>query len=144
MKTGMKITLGIAGAVVVIGVIASSCSKTPEAPPAPGSATAAVVPAAPPVAPVVAPPAATGPLKEVGDGTYEVGVDMTPGKYKTPGPDKTGFYPNCYWELNNKPGEEWNPRNVTNDNIQGPGVLTAKKGQNLKLSGGCTWDLVTS
>jgi hypothetical protein len=140
MKTGMKITLGIAGAVVVIGVIASSCSKAPQAPQAPASATAAVVPAAP----AVAPAPVAGPLKEVGDGTYEVGVDMTPGKYKTPGPDKTGFYPNCYWELNNKPGEEWNPRNVTNDNIQGPGVLTAKKGQNLKLSGGCTWDLVTS
>lgn len=144
MKTGMKITLGIAGAVVVIGVIASSCSKSPEAPPAPGSATAAVVPAAPPVAPVVAPPAAAGPLKEVGDGTYEVGVDMVAGKYKTPGPDKTSFYPNCYWELN-KGGDDGDIHNIiSNDNLQGPGVLTAKKGQNLKLSGGCTWDLVTS
>ncbi len=144
MKTAMKITLGAIGSIVVIGVIASACgTSTPQAPPAPQSSTAAVVPAAP-VAPAPVAPVATGPLKEVNDGTYEVGTDMVPGKYKTPGPDKTGFYPNCYWELN-KGGDDGNISNIiSNDNLQGPGVLTAKKGQNLKLSGGCTWDLVAS
>lgn len=142
MKTGMKITLGVIGGIVVIGVIASACgSSTPvQGPAAPARSVAAPeVPAAPPVAPVAA-----GPLKEVNDGTYEVGVDMVPGKYKTPGPDMSGVFPNCYWELN-KGGDDTDIHNIiSNDNLHGPGVLTAKKGQNLKLSGGCTWDLVAS
>jgi hypothetical protein len=52
-------------------------------------------------APAPAPPRA-GPLTTVGDGVWEVGVDVAAGKYKTAGTDSYGCY---YARLKNNDGD---------------------------------------
>jgi hypothetical protein len=48
-----------------------------------------------------------------GDGVYEVGVDIQPGKWKTSGSGQS-----CYWELTSKGGDI-----IDNDNVSGPTVI---------------------
>lgn len=44
-----------------------------------------------PATPALTTPSQASPLTTFGSGTYGVGVDVAPGKYRTPGAD------NCYW-----------------------------------------------
>jgi hypothetical protein len=85
-----------------------------------------------------APAAPVGPATTVDDGTYEVGPDMAPGKYKTAGPPDGSFADMCYWSRNKDDSGELGSI-IANDIVKGPGSLTVKSGQYLKLSGGCTW-----
>ncbi len=78
--------------------------------------------------------AAAGPRTSVSDGIYEVGPDMAPGKYKTPGPGVGG---SCYFEVSDGSGSLSGIDH--NDNISGPGVVTLKNGKYFKTNGGCTW-----
>jgi hypothetical protein len=50
-----------------------------------------------------------------GDGSYEVGVDIQPGKYKTKGSTGDG---SCSWEFRNRQGKR-----TRNDGGRGPHVL---------------------
>lgn len=102
------------------------------APPVPTPAVR-TIPAAP-----VAPPEPAGPATTASDGTYEVGVDIEAGRYKTSGPDQSSFFPNCYWERAKDDSGEFRSI-IANDNVQGPGSVTVKNGEFVKFSGGCTW-----
>lgn len=63
-----------------------------------------------------------------GDGTYEVGVDIQPGKYKSPGGN------GCYWARLDRVQQI-----IDNDLSDGPTVVTVQKTDGyLKLSN-CTW-----
>lgn len=85
-------------------------------------------------------PAPSGPLTTISDGTYEVGPDIVPGKYKTPGPSSSGILNSCYMEVSDGSGSI---RGIDhNDNLTGPGVVTLKAGKYFKASGGCTWTKV--
>jgi hypothetical protein len=42
-----------------------------------------------------APAKPAGPATQFGDGTYQVGVDVAAGRYKTPGPTDD-LFKNCY------------------------------------------------
>ena len=106
----------------------SAPAVTPTVP----SATPAVV-----IAPAVA-PQPVGPDTTMGDGTYEVGVDIAAGRYKTAGPNRSAVFPYCYWERSKDDSGEFGSI-ISNDNIGGPGSVTVKKGEFVKLSGGCTW-----
>ena len=67
-----------------------------------------------------------------GDGTYEVGVDIQPGKYKTKG--STGEA-GCYWEFRNRRGNR-----TRNELGKGPQVLVIPENVFAVVSRECgTW-----
>jgi hypothetical protein len=68
----------------------------------------------------------------VSDGIYEVGTDIKAGTYKTSGA------PGCYYAVLSSP-DTWDI--VTNNNIDGPGILTVSDGQFLEISGCADWVL---
>lgn len=122
--------VGGVAALIVIGSVVSTTSPKqsvyhPSYPP-------------PSAAAAEAPPAQSGPLTTFSDGTYEVGVDIEPGRYKTAGPDKSDLLPMCYWERAKDDSGTFRSI-IANDNLQGPGSVSVKQGEFLKVSGGCTW-----
>jgi hypothetical protein len=146
----LKVTLGtVAG--LVLGLIIGAAGNTQ---PQPANAAAAAAPptvyaTAPAAAPQVEtvtvapppPPPPPGPLTSFSDGTYEVGPDIAPGKYKTPGPAAGGdITDSCYMEVGNGTGAIGSIDQ--NDNLTGPGVVTLKAGKVFKTRGGCTWNKV--
>ncbi len=78
-------------------------------------------------APRPAPPATTvppaGPLTEFATGTFEVGVEVAPGRYRTPGSDS------CYWSRID--GNDGQGGGDIIDNYFGPGpqVVTIREGE---------------
>jgi hypothetical protein len=77
-------------------------------------------------------PASTGPVTSFGSGTYEVGVDVAPGEYRTPGTDS------CYWaRLRNNDGS----RDDILDNSfgAGPQVVTLRDGEFFENQGCGMW-----
>jgi hypothetical protein len=81
--------------------------------------------------PVAAPPPAQ-PRTSFSDGTYEVGVDIAPGRYKTAG---DGF---CYWERAKSDSGELSSI-LANDNVDGPATVTVKTGEFFKSKRCGTW-----
>jgi hypothetical protein len=72
------------------------------------------------------------PATTFGDGLYLVGVDVTPGEYKTSGPGAGGH---CYWaRLSDSSGADIIANNIT----EGPTRVTAIQGEYLEISG-CTF-----
>lgn len=124
---------------VIIGIASggkdSTSSTTSAAAPA---ATAAATPGAKAAAPVTteapAAPAAEGPVKTFGNGTFRVGTDIVPGRYRSPGPEDS-IAPICYWDLTNDAGKIID-QGVSND---GPSIATLKKGLLFKSSGCQDW-----
>jgi hypothetical protein len=92
----------------------------------PHTVSAATAPAA---------PAQSGPRTSFSSGTYEVGTDIEPGKYKTTGPDSGG---SCYWaRLKNTNGDLGSI--IANGNAQGPTTVTIAKSDAAFETNGCTW-----
>jgi hypothetical protein len=147
-RTALKVTLGtVAG--LVVGLIIGAAGKAQPANSAAAAAPPTVYATAPATAPQVEtvtvapppPPPPPGPLTSFSDGTYEVGSDIVPGKYKTPGPAASGdISSSCYMEVGNGTGRVGGIDQ--NDNLTGPGVVTLKAGKVFKISGGCTWNKV--
>jgi len=71
-----------------------------------------------------------------GDGTYLVGGDMKSGTYKTKGPADGSF--GCYWERAKDSSGELNSI-IANDNLNGSGLVTVRKGETFKSSGCQDW-----
>lgn len=84
------------------------------------------------------PPAQTGPATSMGNGTYQVGVDVQPGQYKTAGPE--GDIP-CYWARRKDDSGSFEAI-IANGTPEGPSSLTINQGEFVELSGGCTWNKV--
>lgn len=149
----VPVATGIAG--LLVGIIfgaagsstdpktAAAASQTPQAvvtvtAPAAPAATATTVVTVTAQPPAPAQPA--GPATTIGgNGRYEVGVDMAPGKYKTAGP-ADDVIKNCYWERNN--GGDGLGSIIANDNTQGPATVTVKQGEFFKVSGCQEWTKV--
>jgi hypothetical protein len=107
------------------------------------STTAPAATSAQPTAPVQAPiatqapaPEPTGPMTTFGNGTYEVGSDVAPGKYRSPGVQE-GAFALCYWDLTNDKGDIVD-QGVANE---GPSRATLKDGLTFKSSGCETWTI---
>lgn len=75
-----------------------------------------------------------GPATSFSDGTYQVGVDIAPGRYKTSGAPASGLGI-CYWERDRNDSGEFSAI-ISNDVFKGPGSVTVKNGEFAKLSGG--------
>lgn len=142
----VKIALIIVGVLVVIGIIANvGKSRVPASAsstaPASTATSAAPWPSQAPVAAAPAPaaPAApAGPATEASAGTYEVGVDLAAGRYKTPGPGSKEVLDSCYYARRKDDSGNLSAV-IANQIVQGPSTVTIKKGEFLELSGGCTW-----
>jgi hypothetical protein len=81
------------------------------------------------------PPPPPGPKVEFGSGTWEVGVDVQPGKYKTSGPE--GSLP-CYWaRLKDTSGDLGSI--INNSILDGPGTVTINEGELFETSGCAEW-----
>jgi hypothetical protein len=154
LAVGLLMGVGIGGA--ALGNAATATAAPAPAPqtvtvtaPAAAPETVTVTAAAP--APVTVtrevpvPSAGTGSSAGspdgVSDGVHQVGTDIPAGRYKTEGPSATSIIPNCYYaRLKNDSGEF--DAIIANDNLQGPGSVTLKKGEFVEFSGGCTWTKV--
>ena len=127
----------VVGGVIALLVVGSALGGTGSAPSSsttgtsvgvatsPGVADAAEAPAAPPAA-------AAGPLTTFADGTYEVGVDVAPGKYKT---QAEGF---CYWDRTKK--NDGSLGDIVQQGVgDGAQVVTIKSGEFFKSQSCGTW-----
>lgn len=80
-------------------------------------------------------PAQSGPRTTFSAGTYEVGADIEPGKYKTTGPAAGG---SCYWaRLKNTDGGF--DAIIANGNTEGPATVTIAKSDAAFETTDCTW-----
>lgn len=73
-----------------------------------------------------------------GDGEYLVGEDIAAGTYKTAGPADFG----CYWERDKDSSGEFESI-IANDNLNGSGRVTVRKGEIFKTQGCQTWKKVS-
>lgn len=139
---GMKKILGIGAAVlgglIVVSVVANSGGGSTSAPVArPATATAAPAGPAFTYTPAPAParvttPAAAPEPTGITEGTYEVGADVAPGKYKTAGPDSGSGH--CYYaRLKNSDGFNI----IDNDLKEGPMSVTIKASDYEFETNGC-------
>lgn len=133
-RKGLWIGLGVVALLLIIGIANSGKSGSATT----GSAlpTIATVPAAQSTA--AAAPQAAGPATQIGDGNYQVGVDIAAGRYKTAGPGGNGALDICYWQRTKDDSGDFDSI-ISNDLFKGPGSVTVKKGEFVKLTGGCTW-----
>lgn len=77
----------------------------------------------------------------IGPGIWQVGPDVKPGKYKTPGASDSAI-PMCYWDVRKGSEEgEIGAQGVTNE-ASAQGVVTLAKGQWFNTSGCKPWTLV--
>lgn len=72
-----------------------------------------------------------------GDGEYLVGKDIAAGTYRTAGPADFG----CYWERDKDSSGEFESI-IANDNLNGSGRVTVRKGEICKTQGCQTWKKV--
>jgi hypothetical protein len=106
---------------------------TVTAPAPPPEIVTVTVPAPAPDPPAAAPPsAAPGSLTTFGDGVWEVGVDVAPGKYKTAGTDSYGCY---YARLKANDGTVDDI--ISNGFGQGPVTVTVKPTDGYFETSGC-------
>lgn len=119
----------------VVAPPAVSAPATPAAP-APVAPVATVAPAPPVVAPAPA-AAPAGPMTTFGNGTYEIGVDIKAGKYRSPGV-QSSIAPLCYFDQTDASGTI-KDQGVANE---GPSRVTLKSGLTFKSSGCEDWVLV--
>jgi len=81
------------------------------------------------------PPKPKGPATTVaGDGEYLVGSDMKAGTYRTAGPDGSL----CYWERAKDSTGDFDSI-IANNNLQGSGRVTVRKGEVFKTTGCQKW-----
>ncbi len=79
-----------------------------------------------------------GPATTMGNGVYQVGVDVQAGQYKTAGPPADAVIPMCYWARNKDDSGEFEAL-IPNGTVEGPGSVTVNAGEFVELSGDCTW-----
>lgn len=127
-----------APAALAAPVVAAPAPAAPapvvEVPTVAPAAPAAVVPA-PVEAPAPAAPA--GPLTTFGNGTYEVGVDVAPGKYRSSGVADS-IAPLCYYDQTDS-GGAIKDQGAANE---GPSRTTLRAGLTFKSQGCQQWEKV--
>lgn len=77
----------------------------------------------------------------VGEGVYQVGTDLPPGRYRTSGPDADDIMPMCYWARLSADDGEFDSI-IANGNPAGRASLTVKRSDRfVEFTGSCTWQL---
>lgn len=124
----------------VIGLIIIAVATSPGDEPSSTSSDSEPTATGAPVTAPVKPAAPTGPATTMTSGVYQVGVDVQPGRYKTPGPPADDPMGMCYWSRLKDDSGAFESI-ITNGLVEGPGSVTINKGEFLELTGGCTWTL---
>jgi len=136
------ITSGVAAAVCLLGLVitAVGAATAPSSQPPRNISVPATAPQqrAPTTAAVPAAAAPVGAATSVRDGTYEVGKDISAGRYKTAGPPTKATIRNCRWQSAKDDSGELRSI-ISSGDTQGPGSVTVKAGEFFQTSGGCTW-----
>lgn len=126
-----------------------AATSTATAPPAPATTEPTKATTAPPPEPTTTKPKPKPTKKKPtkkpgpptsfdGDGEYLVGEDIAAGTYKTAGPaDDFG----CYWERDKDSSGEFSSI-IANDNLNGSGRVTVRKGEIFKTERCQTWKKV--
>lgn len=134
------ITFGAVVAIIIFGgVMAAGTGATVTKVPtqtAPNTAPTETATAPAPPAPTPAPvaPVPSGPATTFTDGTYHVGVDIAPGRYKTAGAGPSSYGIDCYTERESNDSGEFSAI-IANNNTTGPFSVTVKKGEFFKAQG---------
>jgi hypothetical protein len=138
MKNALRIILGLLTVAVLglCGAMIFTRSDSPHGGPI-------IVPTTGPVQPTTAPvePSKAAVAKvsaSIGEGTWEVGVDVKPGKYKTAGALQTGLGL-CYWHTATDDTNLTIVAQGVVDKPNEPGRVTLKKGQFFKTTGCEPW-----
>lgn len=121
----------VAAGVFVLGAACNShpTSTAQESHPGTPTVTTSTTPAAAPVDP-----------NTFTDGTYVVGSELAPGRYRTAGPTAGSM---CYWErAKDLSGSVFSIN--ANDNIKGQTTIAVSKADvAVEFSGGCVWRKVS-
>lgn len=123
---------------VAVGGAGESASSAPAYEPAPTTVESADLPPslveqAPPAAPEPAPaPAPAESAGGFGNGTYEIGDEVQPGKYKSPGPE-SGLFELCYVDVQR--GDDFLLQEVSNDGQVRIEIRESWKGALMEVSG---------
>jgi hypothetical protein len=132
IPTALKAILIIAGIVLMIMLIASlSRGSETTHPVAPIPSRSQALPTPQPTLPPTTP---AGPLTTFGEGVWEVGVDIVPGKYKTGGDD--GGVMGCYY-ARKKTGDDSSGDILGQDYSHGPITVTIKDSDGYFDTSGC-------
>lgn len=73
-----------------------------------------------------------------GSGSYEVGVDIPSGTFKTDGPPEESVIDGCYWERAKNASGDFGAI-IANDYITGPSRVDVEAGEIIKFTGDCGW-----
>lgn len=134
--------LGIAVA-FVLGIVIGSAGKASSGSNTAGPTATVQAPAsggeAKPEQAEAPPPAPAGPATTMDSGTYQVGVDVQAGQYKTAGPPEGGL--GCYWARLKDDSGSFDSI-IANGNLEGQGSVTTNDGEFIQLSGDCSWNKV--
>lgn len=82
------------------------------------------------------------PVGVLRDGVYQVGVDIRPGRWSTPGPSRAADVGLCYWERATSGSGELADI-LANATLRGPASLFVEDREWLSLTGPCTWRRVS-
>lgn len=132
------------GACLIAFVLGAGCDRVATAGSTARPAAAPVTHTIPPSAaqpdtplPPVPPPAL---VTTFGEGTFEVGVDVAPGKYKTAGVDAAAVFGSCYWARRSDSSGSVTAI-LANDNTRGPAVVTLSAGEYFESTRCQPWTL---
>lgn len=77
----------------------------------------------------------------IGDGTWEVGTEVKPGRYRTPGAVK-GIFELCIWTIKSSDSPDARVIDFGTSNVDEPNRAVLKRGQFFDTSGCETWTAV--
>lgn len=143
-RRAWKIVVGLVLGIIVVAALGGACSKPTTGGTVPVAPTTAPASAGrgqyvvPTTVPLSAPSTSSPPVQQVlgyDEGVYEVGPDIKPGKYKSPGPKDDG-YSSCYYSRN-KTGDGSLNDIIANNLSKGPSVVTIKSTDGTFETSGC-------
>jgi hypothetical protein len=135
------VIVGVLGGILLLMIIAVAINPPEDVANQPPAGEQSTAPANEPPAKKAPPPKPAGPAATMTGGMYEVGVDVQPGQYKTPGPSESDLVGLCYWaRLKDDTGEF--DAIISNGNVQGPGSVTISAGEFFEATGECAWSKV--
>lgn len=125
---GIVLLLGCLVGLLTVALKADPTTKTRT--PGPASTAAKTRDVTPPAKPVKA--------KTIGEGTWKVGTEVTPGTYRTPGA-KEGIITLCSWQVSTDDDGQHILSIDAVDSTSEPGRVTLKAGRYFKTSGCQDW-----
>lgn len=150
-RRAWKIVVGVVLGILVVAALGGACGrpKGGTVPPDPTTTPTSAgrgqyTDTVPTNTPLSAPSTSAAPVPQVlgyDEGVYEVGSDIKPGKYKSPGPSSDGPFSGCYY-ARLKTGDGSSGDIIANNSTKGQSVVTIKPTDGVFETNGCLpWEL---